>query len=52
MLEPFAIQIYRKYLEGATVEKLAAEYGISAERIEVRLRAAADYLSRRFKTAA
>jgi hypothetical protein len=46
MLEPFAVQIYRRFLSGETVQQLSAELGISTERIEQRLRVAAIYMKR------
>ena len=46
MSEPFAVVIYRGYLDGKTVEQLSTDFGISIERIEQRLRAAAAYLQR------
>ncbi len=52
MFEPFAVQIYRCHLKGETVEQLAARYGIPPDRIERRLRAAADFLARRPRRAA
>ena len=45
--EPFAVLIYRKYLDGLTLEQLSADFGIHVDRIEQRLRAAAAYLQRR-----
>lgn len=39
--EPFAIQLYRRFLGGETIDSLALELGIPAERIEIRIRAAA-----------
>lgn len=47
MGEPFAVQIYRRYLSGETAESLSAELQIPVERIEQRLRAAAAYAERR-----
>lgn len=46
MNEPFAIEIYRRYLNGETVEALSVELQIPVERIEQRLRAAAAYALR------
>ncbi len=51
MCEPFAVEIYRRYLAGETVQQLAASLEIPAERIENRLKAAAEFLSKQ-KTAA
>jgi hypothetical protein len=52
MLIPFALEIYRRYLNGETVETLSAELGIPPARIEDRLRAAEAYLVRRTEAAA
>lgn len=52
MFEPFALQIYRRVLNGETVQQLSAELGIPKERIERRLRAAAAYYRRRLRQAA
>lgn len=41
--EPFAIQIYRRFLNGETIATLSLELGIPAERIETRIRAAAKF---------
>ncbi len=41
--EPFAIQIYRRFLCGETISGLARELGIPQDRIEIRIRAAAVY---------
>lgn len=46
-LEPFALQIYRRFLEGQTIAALSLELGIPADRIEVRIRAAARYAQTR-----
>ena len=46
MFEPFAMEIYRRYVNGATVEELSVDLGIPVERIEQRLRAAAAYSER------
>jgi DNA-directed RNA polymerase specialized sigma24 family protein len=46
MLEPFAMEIYRRYLNGETVERLSKDLGIPVDRIEQRLRAAAAYSAR------
>ncbi len=47
MFEPFAIQLYRRYLNGESVQQLSLRLGIPAERIEQRLRAAAALAARR-----
>ncbi|HOK48493.1 MAG TPA: sigma factor-like helix-turn-helix DNA-binding protein [Bryobacteraceae bacterium] len=39
--QPFALMVYRRYLDGETVEELAAGLGIPAERIEQRIRVGA-----------
>jgi hypothetical protein len=39
--EPFAIQIYRRFLGGETIAALALDLGIPEDRIETRIRAAA-----------
>lgn len=41
--EPFAIQIYRRFLGGESIAGLARELGIPHDRIEIRIRAAAIY---------
>ncbi|HEY1207534.1 MAG: hypothetical protein ABSH46_05260 [Bryobacteraceae bacterium] len=52
MFTPFALEVYRRYLNGETVEELSAELGIPAERIEDRIRAAEAYVARRNQVAA
>ena len=52
MLVPFALEIYRRYLNGETAEELSGGLGIPLERIENRLRAAEAYLTRRSRIAA
>ncbi len=47
MSEPFAVEIYRRYLAGETVQQLATTLEIPPDRIEKRLRAAAEFLERR-----
>lgn len=42
-LEPFAFQIYRRFLAGETIDRLSEDLGIPNERIEMRIRAAAVY---------
>ncbi len=46
-LEPFPLTLYRRFLSGVSVEQLSAEFGISAARVDLRLRAAALYDERR-----
>jgi hypothetical protein len=43
-VEPFALSLLKEYQSGKTVEALSREMGIPAERIEMRLKAAAAYL--------
>ncbi len=47
VFEPLAVHIYRRFLRGESVEKLAAELEIPIERIERRIRAAEKYCERR-----
>lgn len=51
MSEPFAVQIYRRFLNGETVKQLARALGIPADRVEKRIHAAAEYLNHRRKAA-
>jgi len=44
MRSPFALRVYQDFLNGKSITKLSGELGIPAERIEDRLRAAAQYL--------
>jgi DNA-directed RNA polymerase specialized sigma24 family protein len=46
MWKPFALEIYRRYLNGETPEQLSESLGIPLERIEQRLRAAEAYVAR------
>ncbi len=50
--QPFALQIYSRYLNGETIQQIAASLQIPVERIEQRIRAAAEYLRRQEKLAA
>lgn len=50
--EPFAVEIYRRFKNGETVQQLAANLDIPADRIEKRIRAAVIYLNSRSKLAA
>jgi hypothetical protein len=52
MVEPFALQIYRRFLQGESVERLALALGISTERIAQRIRAARIYYDRKRRRAA
>jgi hypothetical protein len=47
---PFAVQLLEEHRDGKSVEELSSETGIPAERIEMRLNAAADYLRRGAET--
>lgn len=46
-LQAFAFELYERFLQGATPEKLATETGISVARIQVRLDAAKAFFDRR-----
>ncbi len=46
MSEPFAVQIYRRYLNGESIQQLADRLEIPVDRVETRIRAAAEYLRR------
>ena len=46
-MQAFAFQLYERFLNGATVEQLARELGIPADRIAERIRAAAQYRKQR-----
>jgi DNA-directed RNA polymerase specialized sigma24 family protein len=52
MFEPFAVEVYRRYLNGETVEQLAANLEIPCERIEMRIQAAAQFLKHSYRHAA
>ncbi len=43
---PFALELLEEHRNGKSVEELSRETGIPAERIEMRLRAAAAFLKR------
>ncbi|HOL72292.1 MAG TPA: hypothetical protein PLA43_21245 [Bryobacteraceae bacterium] len=47
MREPFAVEIYKRHLAGENIQQLAATLEIPPDRIEKRLRAAAEYLKTR-----
>ena len=51
MFTPFAVEVYRRYLSGETIEELSRELGIPQDRIEDRIRAAEAYLTREAKAA-
>ena len=42
--EPFALQLYRRFLKGETIGQLSSKLGIPTDRIESRIRAAAVYV--------
>jgi hypothetical protein len=44
--EPFALNLYRRFLEGETVQQLAAGLSIPEERVAQRIRAAASFYER------
>ena len=46
MVKAFAVQLLEEHLAGKTVEQLSQETGIPAERIQMRLEAAVEYLRR------
>ena len=51
MFTPFAVEVYRRYFSGETIDELSRELGIPRERIEDRIRAAEAYVSRQTKAA-
>jgi len=51
-IEPFALCLLKEYQSGKTVEALSRETGIPAERIEIRLEAAAAHLRKHPRIAA
>jgi DNA-directed RNA polymerase specialized sigma24 family protein len=44
MKQPFAVEVFERFLKGESIRELADELQIPADRVEVRLRAAALYL--------
>ena len=44
MSRPFAVEVFERFLKGESIRQLSEELQIPAERVEVRLRAAALYL--------
>jgi hypothetical protein len=44
MQEPFALVLYRRFLNGESAERLSEELDIPLDRIEMRLQAAAIFL--------
>jgi DNA-directed RNA polymerase specialized sigma24 family protein len=49
MNHPFAVEVFERFLKGESIRELADELQIPADRVELRLRAAALYLERRAK---
>ncbi len=43
-MKPFPLEIYERYRNGSTIEELAAELQIPAERVARRIRVAEQYL--------
>ena len=52
MFEPFAVEIYRRFLNGETVRQLAVKLDIPADRVATRIHAAARYFESMRKRAA
>ena len=50
MNHPFAVEVFDRFLKGESIRQLADELQIPADRVELRLRAAALYLDRRTKS--
>lgn len=48
--QPFALELYRRFLSGETVQQLSSELAIPPERIDRRIRAAAAYRARQKET--
>jgi len=48
--QPFALELYRRFLSGETVQQLSSELAIPAERIDRRIQAAAAYQARQKQT--
>jgi hypothetical protein len=44
VVEPFAVELWRRYQMGLCIQALSAETGISADRIVMRIRAAERFL--------
>ena len=44
MKHPFAVEVYERFLKGESIRQLADALQIPADRVELRLRAAALYL--------
>ncbi len=47
MSEALALQLYRRFVDGESVDAIAKDLGVPADRIHLRLRAAAVYLRQR-----
>jgi hypothetical protein len=45
--EPFALELFRRFLAGEQIEELAEQTGIPVERVAQRIRAADDFFDRR-----
>jgi len=52
MFEPFAVELYRRFLNGETVRQLAVRLDIPADRVATRIHAAARYFERTCRQAA
>lgn len=50
MSRPFAVEVFDRFLKGESIRQLADELQIPADRVELRLRAAALYLERQTKS--
>jgi DNA-directed RNA polymerase specialized sigma24 family protein len=50
MNHPFAVEVFERFLKGESICQLAEELQIPADRVELRLRAAALYLKRQEKS--
>jgi DNA-directed RNA polymerase specialized sigma24 family protein len=50
MNHPFAVEVFERFLKGESIRQLADELQIPADRVELRLRAAALYMERRAKS--
>ena len=46
MIEPLPYELLRRFLDGSTADELAAELGIPADAVEVRIRAATESIIR------
>jgi DNA-directed RNA polymerase specialized sigma24 family protein len=49
MNHPFAVEVFERFLKGESIRQLADELQIPADRVELRLRAAALYLEHQAK---